>query len=317
MNSPDVSFVIAAFDAVTTIEATIASALAQEDVNVEVVVIDDDSNDETASLVATLAAQDSRIVLLRQTRNAGPSAARNRGLKAARGAWIGILDSDDLLEPGRSRKLIELATRSASDMVADNVMRFLDLNPDVAWPLLPRRAGDRTFDVDIASYLRGNLMTNGDTNLGYLKPLFSRAFLQSHNMAYDESLRIGEDFNLVLRALNAGAKFTITTEPFYLYRIRSGSLSRSLRASDLEGLLVANDNVLTDRLSEREVHAAAKAYRRSAIDMRIFSDFRAAIRQRKWLSVLGRTANPRLWLTINRLFANARHRRAEQRHALR
>ena len=317
MRAPEVSFLIAAYDAAATIEAAIGSALAQQGVSVEVIVVDDCSRDDTARRVAALAAGDPRVVLLAQAENAGPAAARNRALAAARGDWVAILDADDLMAPERSRRLIELARQTDSEMVADNALRFLDEEPAVAWPLLPRREPDHCFMVDLAAYLGRNAMTGGDANLGYLKPLFSRHFLEAHRIAYDERLRIGEDFNIVLKALAVWGRFTITSEPLYRYRMLARSLSRSLAPADLEALIAANEAALAGRIEEPRVRAAAAAYRRSAEDLMAFTAFRGAFRQRDWLPATRRAADPRLWLTLRRMLANARERARAERAARR
>src|ERR1700679_3276613 len=95
------SVVIPAYNAERTIRRTIASALAQTEQRFEVVVIDDASSDATAAIVANLAEQDRRIILLRNTSNLGPAASRNRGLAVVRGDWVVLLDADDEILPER------------------------------------------------------------------------------------------------------------------------------------------------------------------------------------------------------------------------
>ncbi|WP_448956249.1 glycosyltransferase family 2 protein [Labrys neptuniae] len=309
---PDVSFLIAAYNAEQTIEAAIASALAQSKVTVEVIVVDDVSSDETLSCVSELSKRDPRVVVLPQPHNAGPAAARNRALAAARGDWVAIIDADDYIAPNRSEQLIGLAKHSSSEIVADNVLRFRHDAPQITWPLLPKRPGDQPFAVDLEHYLRHNKMTGGDANLGYLKPMFSRSFLQSNAIVYDEGLRIGEDFNFVLRALGAGARFTVTPEIFYFYRVMAGSLSRQLTVVDLEQLLVATDRVLADQGAGHHLDGAAAAYRQAVLDLAAFSEFRGHVRRGEWLSALRGATAPRLWGTAAKMLAHASQRRHVQ-----
>jgi len=106
-----VSVVMPAWNAEATIVASIESVLAQTHAQVELVVVDDGSRDDTAALVAKIAARDARVKLLRQA-NAGVAAARNAGIDAARGGVIAFLDSDDRWHP---RKLeCQLARMRAS-----------------------------------------------------------------------------------------------------------------------------------------------------------------------------------------------------------
>lgn len=312
---PDISFLVAAFDAERTLEAAVASALAQTHVTVEVIIVDDVSRDDTLARARALAREEPRITVLAQRINAGPAAARNRALAAATGDWVAILDADDILAPDRSERLIALARQRSSQIVADNLLCFRHEAPGIAWPFLSPRRGGRPFGVELPDYLDGNRMTAGDATLGYLKPMFRRAFLQAHGIVYDEGLRIGEDFNFVLRALCAGGRFTVTPQALYFYRIMAGSLSRRLAVADLERLLLANDHVLSGRLAEPGLRRAAAAYRHAARDLASYCAFRAAIRQGEWRAALQGAGTPRLWATIARMAVHAGRRKYVQHRA--
>ncbi len=106
---PDVAVVIPTKDRWQRLSRwTLPSALGQEGVDVEVVVVDDGSEDDTPDGLARLATEDSRVRTLRHERPRGVSAARNTGIAAARAPWIAFLDDDDGWSP---RKLAsQLAT---------------------------------------------------------------------------------------------------------------------------------------------------------------------------------------------------------------
>jgi glycosyltransferase involved in cell wall biosynthesis len=96
---PDISVVLATYDRRHTLPRAVASVLAQGEVRFELIVVDDASRDGTADYLATLF--DARIRTITIERNGGPSAARNLGLKAARGGIVAFLDSDDAYLPRR------------------------------------------------------------------------------------------------------------------------------------------------------------------------------------------------------------------------
>lgn len=120
MSIPTVSVIVAAHQAEETIERSVMSLLEQTEPDLEVIVDDDGSTDRTREIVADLAAStgDGRIVLTPAAANAGPSAARNRGIGCARGDWVAFLDADDEFKPEfLDRMLAATRTNDTVDVV--------------------------------------------------------------------------------------------------------------------------------------------------------------------------------------------------------
>ena len=105
---PEVSVIVPAYNAGASIRTAVGSVLA-EPVDLECLVVDDGSSDDTAAIVESIAAGDPRVILLRQPENAGVSAARNRALETARGEWISFVDADDRLLPGALATMLAAA----------------------------------------------------------------------------------------------------------------------------------------------------------------------------------------------------------------
>ena len=103
MNAPRVSVIIPAYNSGPLVEEAIGSALAQTRPPAEVVVIDDGSTDDTAERLARFGPP---VRVIRQA-NGGVSAARNRGLAAATGAFVAFLDADDVWHPDKLRRQLE------------------------------------------------------------------------------------------------------------------------------------------------------------------------------------------------------------------
>ena len=110
---PRLSVVVPCWNAASTIDRALGSVLAERDVPLECIVIDDGSTDGTADLVEAMAERDPRIVLLRVPANEGVSSARNRGLSAARGEWLAFHDADDQMLPGGIAALMRSTTDPA------------------------------------------------------------------------------------------------------------------------------------------------------------------------------------------------------------
>lgn len=110
-----VSVVVPAYNAAAYLRETLASALAQTYRPLEVIVVDDGSTDCTAAIVEQVARDNDRVRLIR-TENGGVAAARNTGIKAARGAFVALLDADDLWHPEKIAKQMEVFRRGGRNL---------------------------------------------------------------------------------------------------------------------------------------------------------------------------------------------------------
>ncbi|MBY6092917.1 glycosyltransferase family A protein [Maritimibacter alkaliphilus] len=125
-----VSVILPAFQAEAQIGTALAGLQAQSHENLEILVVDDASTDGTADLVADLAAQDPRIVLLRQRRNGGAYAARNLGLARASGDFITTHDADDW---SHSQKIaLQVAELTGAPEVMGVITHWSRVRPDLA-----------------------------------------------------------------------------------------------------------------------------------------------------------------------------------------
>lgn len=305
MPRPDVSFIMPAYNVAQYVEAAIASAVSQSDVDIEVIVVDDASNDDTARIVAALSEADARVLLLRQVTNLGASAARNVALSRARGRWLAFVDADDVVVSCRSRRLIDLAEGSGADVVADNFERF-NIQGTLSSTMIPRTAHPYHFFVDAASYMHRNAMFKKHANLGYIKPMIRSAFIAAHSIRQQEEIHIGEDYHFYLSCLLAGARFIITSETFYKYRVRDGSLSWRLSTADIQRLMDAHAalGIRPGSGHARELQEAARAYAQALeTAYRATSAIGHAQSGRWWQAV--RSASPRSWTLLSRLAAQA------------
>ncbi len=178
-----VSNVIPAFNAEKTIVRALCSARRQSEKRLEIIVVDDASVDHTSAIVAGEAALDRRIRLLRLPVNAGPAAARNRGIAVAQGDWIGLLDADDSYHPERIKSLLNFADRVGADMVADNIL-LCDAsgqNPDV--PMIPPTLLFEPTELTAAEFIARNVGSPSipRVSYGFLKPLLRTSYYAISN----------------------------------------------------------------------------------------------------------------------------------------
>lgn len=227
--APLVSVVMANYQAGDKIIAAMRSVLGQSMSSLELIVSDDASADDSLARVRQVMREDGRVRLVTTQDNGGPARARNRALDMARGRWIAIVDSDDLIHPERFERLLAAAEKRTADIIADDLLLFFD---DGHAPQLLLDT-DTPFAVTAAQWISAG--TDGSPALGYLKPLIRTDALGS--LRYDENLRIGEDHDLVLRLMLAGASMHVIPEPYYLYRRHSGSISHRLSVADLQAMI--------------------------------------------------------------------------------
>jgi O-antigen/teichoic acid export membrane protein/glycosyltransferase involved in cell wall biosynthesis len=248
------SVVIAAYEAGTTLGNAIGSVLAQTRQDFEVIVVDDGSNDDTATVAARFATEDARVKLHRQP-NEGPSAARNRGIALARGEYVSMLDSDDLWLPDYLAEMGQALERDAHAGLAytdawileEASGRFLKattatLRGHPSAPTLPH-------DKLVAELLQRNFVFNSVT--------VRRAVLEQVG-GYDPRLSHAEDYELWLRIAISGFGVVRVAGPLAIWRDREDSLSEDQPAM-VDGLRSVYRAVLERHPASPQVRALAEA----------------------------------------------------------
>ncbi len=317
VSSPDVSFLVAAYNVAPFIEEAVRSALVQVGVSVEIIVIDDASRDGTAAVVEKMALTDARIVLIKLTENAGPGAARNKGLAQARGKWIAILDGDDFIEPGRSANLLNCANAAGADIVGDNFER-VTFDGAPTGKFLFRPAGvPFLFAVDAAKFIAANeVVGSSKLSLGAIKVMMRSDFLREHGVVHPEDLPVGEDFRFILSCLFRKAKFIVTSESGYKYRLRPGSQSWRLTDEHMARLISAYD-AISDEVRESGSPAALTAldhYKRTLDRTTEFVKAVTLAKSGRWkLALMGIFANPATWPLAARSAVEAIFNRLKRR----
>jgi len=240
VSAPLVSVAIANFNGARFLEDAIASALRQDLRELEVIVVDDGSDDDSADRAERMARRDGRLRVERLGHRHGPGAARNRALDLARGEWLAVLDGDDLMHPGRLAQLVARAREDGADIVADDQLIFDDADPARVGRLLGRGRSRAPTWLTLEAFLLETRLFGRAPNLGYLKPVIRLTPWRASGVRYDEAMPIGEDRDLLLRLLTAGLKCRIDPSPGYFYRKHCGSTSHRLSAAALDQLARAD-----------------------------------------------------------------------------
>jgi glycosyltransferase involved in cell wall biosynthesis len=214
VSKPTISVIMAAYNDEKYLDESIQSILDQTFVDFEFIIINDASNDSTATIISKHAKKDKRIRVLTNLHNLGITKCLNIGLKVAKGAYIARMDSDDISLPERFEFQVE----------------FLNKHPDIFL------VGCGAIDMDADGKVMGhhNPLLNHPEIVGMLmkKSAFYHAsimFRNDHRTTYREKFRFAQDYDLYLCLLTAGKKFANIPQYLFKYRFQSQSISFSKR----------------------------------------------------------------------------------------
>ena len=125
MNPPQISVIIPVFNVEKFLPQCLDSVTEQNFADIEIICIDDGSTDKSPEILSRYADRDPRIRIISRT-NGGLSAARNAGLKIARGKYIFFIDSDDWIEPNTLEKLFATAESTGADLTCVHFRAFAE-----------------------------------------------------------------------------------------------------------------------------------------------------------------------------------------------
>lgn len=204
-SQPLVSVIIPTYNYARYITDALRSVQAQTHTNWECIVVDDGSTDDTAEVVARLRAEDARIQYVRQD-NARQAAARNNGIRRARGDFFQFLDADDLIEPEKIEgQLRALRNDAETDVVYSDIRYFDSENPtDIRRTAI---AGEEPWMPGISGSGKDFLMRLVRNNIMPINaPLLPRAMIEKVGF-FDEGLTPVEDWAYHIRCAAAGARY--------------------------------------------------------------------------------------------------------------
>lgn len=191
--------------------------------NLEIILVDDGSTDNSGALAEKMALEDRRIKVLHKE-NGGSSSARNLGISAAKGEYIGFVDSDDYIEPEMYERLLNAALQENLLMVQtsrDEIDEQGNLMPDVCVP--PKQP--ELWDCE--HFMRELLMHRGDCS--FCTKLLHRSLLEKERFPEGE---LNEDFYLLVRLLPKVSAVAILPEQDYHVFYRYGSNTRTRQENE-------------------------------------------------------------------------------------
>ena len=217
MDSPKVSVIVPAYNCETYIERCLESLLGQSLCDLEIVAVDDGSTDRTGFLLDVYASQHDFLRVIHQ-KNAGVAAARNAGLAAVRGQYIGFVDADDYIELNMYEELYRCALSTQADLCMCDYDLVYTNAVSVSGPSLP----DQSFFLEeendrIAFYLQYLAQRPVLWNKLYRREAIERAALSFE-------LDSGEDYLFNLMLLPQLQRIALVSNVLYHYVQRGNSV---------------------------------------------------------------------------------------------
>ena len=263
-----ISVVVPVYNVAQYLAACLDSIAQQTVGDLEVVMVDDGSTDESGALAERYVASDPRFRLVRQE-NAGLGAARNTGVEHASGEFLAFVDSDDVLPQHAYEVMLGTLDQTGSDFVSGNVRRLTPFGTTQA-PLVARACKRTRLQTHITRF-PALLADRTAWNKLYRKDFWDR-----HGFRFPQGV-LYEDIPVTLPAHYLARSVDVVEQTVYLWRRREGDdLSITQRRAETKSLRdrIAAIDAVTRFLSDHGLKASKLLYEYSAVttDLRIFLD---------------------------------------------
>ena len=258
------------------IQPCLDSICAQTYPNLEIICVDDCSQDGTAQVLLNAATKDSRIKVTVMEKNSGVAVARNEGLAQAQGEFIAFCDADDLMKPQMLEKLYNALAEQNSDVslclyeFIKNNNNILEKSPSFFSELLELSKDDRgaqfcskaIANKDMQPYLF-NILPAPWGKMFRANAISIKTKKKLKDITFNPSIRSGQDQPWTIELILSANSVSLVDENLYLYRILNNSLSHqktSVRLDNLKMLveikkLLENFNVYTKIKEQFEIKA--------------------------------------------------------------
>lgn len=213
MDEKLVSVIIPAYNIEDYIGRCLDSIISQTYKNLEIIVVDDGSRDHTGEILDNYAKKDRRIKVIHKE-NGGVSSARNKGIEAAEGDYIGFIDGDDLIESEMYKTLVDLLEEENADIAHCGYQMVFPDRVDYYHNTGKKKI--QTTEEGLKDLLSGEMIEPGLVNKLYKKELIKYCRL-------DETVKINEDLLMNYQLFKLSQKSVYYDITPYSYMIRSSS----------------------------------------------------------------------------------------------
>ena len=207
--------------------------------DLEIIVVDDRSPDDSYQYAVDLYKDDPQVRILEQEKNGGPGQARNRGLDEATGDYVCFADLDDLYIDGAIGKMLDVAEKNDADIVITSgmIVTLVEEEPDDLYTLKESELLKFVFESQSAPREEGYVEIQGDLpercdkwlehyyHWNVFGKIYKRSMLEKYSIRFP-SISLGEDYLFCLNVLIHADKYVRMTDSIYIYRSNASSVSR-------------------------------------------------------------------------------------------
>ena len=223
-----VSIIVPIYNVEDYLENCILSLIHQTMENIEIILVDDGSGDNSGTICDKAQKKDDRIKVIHQP-NQGVSVARNTGIEAAKGEWITFVDGDDWAAPELCEKAVTYAEEKNADVVIFSYYSAY-ANGTKASKLTDLPEGDVTDEKDyiikktISQYYGGSILNNGVSAGTTWGKLIKKSEIDENYLRFRPGLTRAQDTVFWLRGFEYARKIAVLDAPLYYYRISNTSV---------------------------------------------------------------------------------------------
>lgn len=247
INKPLISIIVPVFNVARFLDECVLSIINQTIQDLQIILIDDGSIDESGVLCDQFAERDDRIMVVHQA-NAGVSAARNAGLRVAEGMYIAFVDSDDVL-PENAYEILLMN-------VQENFLPMGHVQLMTEEGMLQNSSCFERKEISQSEFLRDLFLEKEFSYLGYLgDKLFCRRIIENYHLRFDEKIKLNEDRLFVLTYLLHCDGVVFDEHVVYYYRQRSNGVITTTRRN-----VTVTDSEMTVLRSFREMQKISRSY---------------------------------------------------------
>ena len=235
--NPLISIIVPTYNVEKYIRTCIESILAQTYRNIEVIIVNDGSTDQSLAVISDLICSHHNVKVINQ-KNQGVSVARNTGIDVATGKYITFVDADDKIMPGFVSSLYQIADKTGADIVRGS---FRDFNGNIpkAWVPdfnVPTNCGTIVLD----QFLSSNI------SFAVWSSIYRLDFINSNHIRFTPGILL-EDGDFTTRAYMLAKLVATSPEPNYAYRInRPGSI---LTTKNAQKMSLSEEKVISQFIS--------------------------------------------------------------------